>query len=250
MHSARLGHVGVGAAQFLHRDVFAGDGLDHVRTGDEHLAGLVDHHHEVGQRGGVDVATGGGTHDQRDLRDDAGSQDVVAEDLAVQAERDHALLDAGARAVVDPDQRPAGLEGQLLHLDDLLAVDLAEAAAEHRGVLAEDADVAAVDGAVAGDDTVAERAVRLQPEVGAAVAGQCVEFDERSLVQQGVDALARSELALFVHLLHGGFTHRVQRLFAPLAQFGEFARGGVDVDLVLGLGLDRSLGGARHGCRS
>ena len=161
MRGAGLGHVGVRAAQFLHRDVLAGDGLDDVGAGDEHLAGLVDHHDEVGQRGGVDVAAGGGAHDQRDLRDDAGGQDVVVEDLAVEAQRDDTLLDAGAGAVVDADQRAAGLDRQLLHLDDLLAVHLAEAAAEHRDVLAEDADVAAVDGAVAGDHAVAERAVVL-----------------------------------------------------------------------------------------
>ena len=159
MRGPRLGHVGVRAAQLLHGDVLAGDGLDDVGSGDEHLAGLVDHDDEVGQRGGVDVPARGGAHDQRDLRDDAGGQDVVAEDLAVQAERDDALLDAGAGAVVDADERAAGLDRQLLDLDDLLAVDLAEAAAEHGGVLAEDADVAAVDGAVAGHHAVAERAV-------------------------------------------------------------------------------------------
>ena len=119
-----------------------------------------------------------GAHDQRDLRDDAGGQDVVAEDLAVQPERDHALLDARARSVVDADQRPTGLERELLHLDDLLAVYLAEAAAEDGGVLAEDADVATVDGAVAGHDAVADRAVGLEAEVRAAMLGQRVEFDE------------------------------------------------------------------------
>lgn len=81
-------------------------------------------------------------------------------------------------AVVDPDQRPTGLHGQLLDLDDLLAVDLAEAAAEHGGVLAEDADLAAVDGAVAGHHAVAERTLLGQAEVGAAVLGQRVELDE------------------------------------------------------------------------
>ena len=174
------------------------------------------------------------------------------EDLAVQAKRDDPLLDARARAVVDPDQRPAGLDRELLDLDDLLAVDLAEAAAEHRDVLAEDAHVAAVDGAVAGDDAVTERTLLAQPEVGAAVPGQRVEFDERSLVQQGVDALARGQLALGVHLVDGGFTDRVQRLLGPLAQFGELARGGVDVDIVFGFGFHMGigLGGARHGCRS
>ena len=166
MHGARLGHVGLRAAELLHGDVLAGDGLDDVGSGDEHLAGLVDHDDEVGQRGGVDVPAGRGAHDQRDLRDDAGGQDVVAEDPAVEAQRDHTLLDAGAGAVVDADQRAAGLDGQLLDLDDLLAVHLAEAAAEHGGVLAEDADVAAVDGAVAGDHPVAGGPVLVQAEVG------------------------------------------------------------------------------------
>ena len=247
---AGLGHVGVRAAQLLHRHVLAGDGLDHVGTGDEHLAGLVDHHDEVGQRGGVDVPAGGGAHDQRDLRDDAGGQDVVVEDLAVQAKRDDTLLDARAGAVVDADQRAAGLDREVLHLDDLLAVDLAEAAAEHRDVLAEDAHVAAVDGAVTGDHTVAERTLLVQAEVGAAVPGQRVELDERPLVQQRVDALAGGQLALGVHLLDGGLTDRVQRLLGALAQIGELARGGVDVDGVLGLRLDAGLGSARHGNRS
>jgi hypothetical protein len=84
---------------------------------------------------------------------------------AVEAQRDDALLDARARAVVDADERAAGLDRQFLDLDDLLAVHLAEAAAEHRGVLAEDAHVAAVDGAVAGDHAVADRAVFARPKL-------------------------------------------------------------------------------------
>ena len=165
------------------------------------------------------------------------------EDLAVEAERHHTLLDAGACAVVDTDERAARLGREFLHLDDLLAVDLAEAAAEHRGVLAEDADLAAVDGAVAGDHTVAERALVSQSEIRAAVTGQCVEFDERSVVQQRQDALSSRQLALGVDLLDRRLTDRVQRLFAPPAQIGQLARGGMDIDLMLG----RWLGNARHG---
>ena len=234
MHGAGLGHVGVGAAEFLHGDVLAGDGLDDVGAGDEHLAGLVDHDDEVGQCGGVDVPAGRGAHDQRDLRDDAGGLDVVVEDAAVEAEGDDTFLDAGAGAVVDADQRAAGLDGQLLDLDDFLAVHLAEGAAEHCGVLAEHADVAAVDGAVAGDHAVAGGAVGFQAEVLAAVLGQRVELDEGILVQQRQDAFPGGELAFGVHLLHGGLTDWVQRLFGALAQISKLPGGGVDVDLVLG----------------
>ena len=54
-----------------------------------------------------------------------------------------------------------------------------------------------VDGAAAGDHAVAERTVLGEAEVAAAVSGQRVEFDERIVVQQGIDALAggRSPLA-------------------------------------------------------
>ena len=107
----RLGHVGVRAAQFFHRHLLAGDGLDDVGAGDEHLAGLVDHHDEVGERG-VHVTTGGSTDDERDLRDDTRGADVAVEDLPVEAEGDDAFLDAGAGAVIDADQRSAGLDGQ------------------------------------------------------------------------------------------------------------------------------------------
>ena len=172
------------AAEFLEVDVLAGDGLDDVRAGDEHVRGLVDHHHEVGQRGGVDVAARVRAHDQRDLRDHAGRADVAAEDLAVEAERDDTLLDARAAALVDADDRPAGLDRQVHDLDDLLAVHLAERAAEDRDVLAEHAHRTAVDGAVAGHHAVAVRAVLLQAEVGGAVPGQLVQFDERAGVEQ------------------------------------------------------------------
>ena len=121
---------------------------------------------------------------RRDLRDHARGVHVAAEDLAVQAERDHALLDAGAGALVDADDRAAGLDGEVHHLGDLLAVDLAERAAEDREVLGEHAHLAAVDGAVAGDHAVAVGPVLLQPERRRAVPRQLVELDEGALVEE------------------------------------------------------------------
>ena len=78
----------------------------------------------------------------------------------------------------------------------IFAVDLAQAAAEHRCVLAEDADLAAVDGAVTGHYAVTDRAVLLQTEVGAAMPGECVEFGERIFVEQGQDSLPAVSLPL------------------------------------------------------
>ena len=76
-------------------------------------------------------------------------------------------------------------------------------------VLAENADVTAVDGAVAGDDAVANRAVLLHVEVGGAVPRQGVEFDEGVIVQQRQDPLPGGQLALGVGLLHGGLADRL-----------------------------------------
>ena len=55
--------------------------------------------------------------------------------LAVEAQGDHALLDPGAGAVVDADQRSVGLDREVLDPHDLLPVHLAEAAAEHGDAL-------------------------------------------------------------------------------------------------------------------
>src|SRR6185437_6155175 len=109
--------------------------------------------------------TGGRAHDQRDLRDHPGGLHVAVEDVAVQPQRHHTLLDPGAAALVDPDQRTAVLQGEVLHFDDLLAVHLTERATEHRDVLAEHADRTAVHGAVAGDHAVAVRAALGHVEV-------------------------------------------------------------------------------------
>ena len=232
MGVAGLGVVGPGAAELLHRDVLAGDGLDDVGPGDEHVRGAVDHDREVGDRGGVDVPAGAGAHDHADLRDDARGVHVALEDLAVEAEGDHALLDPGAGALVDADDRAAGLDGEVHDLEDLLAVHLAERAAEDREVLGEHAHLAAVDGAVAGDHAVAVRAPLLEPEGRRAVPGQLVELDERPLVEELLDPLAGGHLALGVLLLDRPLGGRVHRLVQPPVQVGDLAGRGVDVDLV------------------
>ena len=140
--------------------------------------------------GRVDGAAGARAHDQRDLRDHAGALDVAQEDVAVGAERDDALLDARAAGVVDADHGAADLGRQVHDLAHLLGHHLAERAAEDGEVLAEDADRAAVDRAVAGDDGVAPRPVLLHVEVVRAVADERVELLERAGVEQLLDALA------------------------------------------------------------
>ena len=79
------------------------------------------------------------------------------------ARDDDALLDAGAGAVVEADQRDADRGGQVHDLVDLLGEHLAQRPAEDGEVLAEDAHLAAVDGAEAGDDAVGVGALSSRP---------------------------------------------------------------------------------------
>src|SRR5262249_53016940 len=225
---AGLGVVRVRAAQVLEAHLLPCHGLDHVGPGDEHVRDALDHQGEVGDRGGVHRAARARPHDQADLRDDPGREHVPAEDLGEQAERDHALLDPGAAAVVDADDRAADLQRVVHDLDDLLPVDLAERAAEHGEVLAEDADRPAVDRAVPGDHAIAIRAVRGHPEVRGAVPGQLVQLGERARVQQPLDPLAGGHLALGVLALDRAQRTVLRLVPAPL-QVSDLARRGVQV---------------------
>ena len=235
------------AAELLEGHVLAGDRLDHVGAGDEHVAGALHHEGEVGDRRRVDRAARARAHDQRDLRDHAGGDHVAVEDLGEQAERDHALLDAGAAAVVDPDDRAAGLQRVVHDLDDLLAVDLAERPAEHGEVLAEHADRAAVDGAVPGDHAVPVRPGGLDAEVVRPVPGQLVELGERARVEQHADPLPRGLLALGVLLGHRLLRAGVHGLVPPPLQVGELARGGVRIGGGSGFGGLRTHGDQASG---
>ena len=84
-------------------------------------------------------------------------------------------------------------EGEVHDLVDLLGEHLAERAAEDGEVLGEHEDLAAVDRAPPGDDTVGVGALLDAALVGP-VAGEHVELVERALVEQVLDALAGEHL--------------------------------------------------------
>ena len=72
---------------------------------------------------------------------------------------------------------------------------LGQRAAEHGEILGEHKGLAAVDGAPAGDDAVARHFGLFHAEFGRAVLDEHVEFLERALVEQQLDALPRGQLA-------------------------------------------------------
>ena len=78
--------------------------------------------------------------------------------------------------------------------------------AEDREILGEEVDDAAIDLAIAGDDTVARDPLRLHAEVGAAMRDEPVELDERAGVEKLLDPLARRVLAGGVLSVDAGLT--------------------------------------------
>ena len=88
--------------------------------------------------------------------------------------------------------------GQIHDLADFRGVGFRERPAEHREILRENVDQAAVDAAVAGDESVAGRALLLHAEIVGVVTNEFVELLEGAFVEQQLDALARAELSLLV----------------------------------------------------
>ena len=118
---AAAGGMGCRAAQFLVGHLFTGDRLDHLGAGDVHLAGALDHEHEIGDGRGVYRAAGRRPNDHRYLGNDARVHGVAQKDVAVGGQAIDAFLDAGAARVVQPDHGATGLHRQVQHLADLLA---------------------------------------------------------------------------------------------------------------------------------
>ena len=118
--------VGAGAAQLFGGDDLVGDGLDHVRAGDEHVGAVAHHEDEVGHGRRIDGTAGAGAHDDGNLRHDAGRLDVALEDLGVTGERIHTLLDAGAAGIVEADHRSAVAQRHIHDLAYLLRMRLGE----------------------------------------------------------------------------------------------------------------------------
>ena len=187
--------------------------LDHVRTGDEHVAGAVHHEDEIGDGGRVDRAAGAGSHDGGDLRHHAARERVAQENIGVAGQRDDAFLNARAAGIVEAHQRRAVLQRQVHHLADFLRVGFRERSAEDGEILREDVGQAAVDAAIAADHAVAGDDLLVHAEIPAAVRDQLVELFEGAFVEQQLDALARGELAfLMLPLAALRFRRRLRRL--------------------------------------
>ena len=202
-HIVAIGAVGDGGfdgvnrstTQFLGRHRFIGHGFHHIGAGYEHVARVLHHEDEVRHGGRVYVTTGAGAHDEADLRDDAGGLHIAGEHLAIAAKGVHAFLNARTTGIEQADDGRAVADGHVLDFGDLFGVGFGKRAAEHREILGENIDHAAIHRTPAGNDAITRDALVFHAEIGACVFDEHVEFFERAFIEQQFHALAGGQLA-------------------------------------------------------
>ncbi len=214
----RLAGVYRSTSELLLRHLFARYGLHHRRTGQEHVARVALHDGEVGQRGRVHRATGAGTQDDGDLRNDARSHHVALENLGIAGQRIHALLNTRTAGVVESDAGCAGPHGHVHHLAYLLGHRLGERTARYGEILCENINQTAVDRTVAGHHPVAVGMALLHAEIVTAVCHEHVELLETALVQEHLYPLTGSVLALGVLCVDPFLTAALPRFLAQRYQ--------------------------------
>ena len=217
---AGIGHVRLRTAQLLRRHALAGDALDHLRTGDEHLR-LARLNDEIGQRRAVGRAARARSADQRDLRHRAGQHHVGVEDLAIAGERIDAFLHARAARIVDEDERRAGLQRLLHDLGDFDGVHFAGRTAGHREILARQVHQAAADGRRAGHHSVGRKALAGHAEQRGAMLGEQAGLLETARIHQRVHSFARRQLAALVLLFEPVRAAAQHRFAGALAELGD-----------------------------
>ena len=219
MRDAALRTVRIGAAQFLFANLFVRHGLDHIRPGNEHVALLLHHKDKVRKGWRIASATCARAQDGGDLRNHARRNRILVENRSIAGQTGNALLDTRATRIVQGNDGRPVLQGQLLHLDDLLRIGFAQRASERRKVVSVDKDQAAVDFPITAHDAVAHNALLLHTEVVATVGHQFIQFVERPLVEQHVDAFACCHAALLVELLDFIHTAALLGFFVDFFQF-------------------------------
>ena len=179
------------AAQLFLGGVLAGDIAQHAGAGDEHFALAVHHDYEVRQCRGIRVAARARAHDGRNLRHDAGGLRIPAQGAGDGIEGIRTLLDPRTGAGVQANQWAPHRDGHLHDRAHLVAVHLAEGAAEDLLILGEHAHLAAVDGAPACDKTVAGDAFFSHAERGGSMGRLGPDFRKGVVVEEVVESFAR-----------------------------------------------------------
>src|SRR5258705_4240868 len=198
-------------------------GLDHVRSGNEHIRRVLDHDVEVSDRRTVDCTAGAWAHDATNLRHDSARQGVAQENVGVTSQTHHAFLNARAARIVQADNRNADLHRQVKNFADFFCVGFREGTTEDSEILGKHNHAPPVYQTIAGNHTITGIELLVETEVLRTMHHEFAKLFKAVLVQQEVDPLARGHLIgrmLLLHALGSATLFRLQRTFSQNFEFG------------------------------
>lgn len=187
--------MGHGTAEGFCRNIFSGNSLDDLRTGDEHLAGLIHHEDKVGNSRRINSAAGTGSHNYGNLRDNAGCDGVIVEYFTESGQGIDPFLDPGTAGVVEANDRSTHLHGHILNLHDFFSVILAQGTSQNSEVLCKSKDQPAVYGTVSGNNAVARGFFICHVKVGGPMGYEYIQLHKTAFVKQNIHSLSGSQLA-------------------------------------------------------
>src|SRR5215510_2344091 len=131
-------------AQLFLCDFLVSNGLYYVRSRNEHVRSVLDHHVEVRDRRTVNGTARTWSHDATYLRHHSTGKRVAQENVRVTTQADHAFLNSSTTRIIQANDWSAYFHGQVHHFADLFRVCFGEGTTKDSEVLSEDKYVASV----------------------------------------------------------------------------------------------------------
>ena len=215
--------MGHSAAESFSGDLFAGDGFNDSRAGQEHLGCFLNHVNEVGQSWGVYSAACRWSHDSRNLRNNAGCNGVAPEDLAVARECIDSFLNTSSAGIVQAYARCTDFESQFIYVNDLCSVHFTKGAAFNGEVLSECKYQSSINSAVTCYNAFAREIFLFLAEVVAAGFYEGIDFNESAFIKQKSESFTSSQFAFCMLFFNMFFaTHSLNMSEFLMEKFNSF----------------------------
>ena len=210
------------ATELLLGYILAYNGLHNLGTGEEHIAGILLHNHEVGQCGRVNSTTCARTKNQRNLGNNTARHNVALENLCVTCQSVHTLLDTCTTRVVQTDNGSTIAHSHIHNFANLLCHSERQRTCRYGEVLCENIDKATAYGTVTGNNTISQGVALLHTEVHAAVGYEHIELLKATLIQEHSEPLTSGVFTLLVLGVDTFLTATHLCLLAQLDQLRNF----------------------------
>ena len=173
----------ISTTQFFFSYFFMGNRLDHVRTGDKHMAFFFHHKNKIGQRRRIAGSSGTRSEDRRNLRNHSRGHRILIENGSISGQTADPFLNTGTTRIIQGNYRRSVFQCQLLHLDDLRGIRSAQCSSVSGKVISIDKHLASVYLAIPRNDPVTRYFVLFHTEIGTTVNDKLIQFDKCPLIQ-------------------------------------------------------------------